>query len=279
MIAPAFNDRIEKKYQIGIDESCIAELWREMGDMLRPYDILPVQEITSVGSVYFDNRDCDLLRFSLLGHLMLFRTRAYETFGESAEAISRYWVEVKTARGARRMKKRFSLTKSEMLKFLESDALNNNFAGFAESTKNNDHERELYREAKETLETMGLKPILLVTCKRLAFQGPTDRLSLDWDVTYYSATPNVYEQPSWKYLVQSPVGKADKVILETKLLGDNVEPLWLAELQRRIPIRAREFLKPVEGMGYLFDGPLKHHSAASDFSQRIADYLAGSLLG
>lgn len=279
MIAPAFNDRIEKKYQIGVNESDIAELWREMGGILHPYGILPVQEITSVGSVYFDNKDFDLLRFSLLGHLMLFRTRAYETFGQSPEAISEYWVEVKTARGARRMKKRFSLTKCEMLRFLEAGTFSNNLVGFTQSKRGARSDLDLYREAKETLETMGLKPVLLVTCKRLAFQGPTDRLSVDWDVTYYSTTPNVYEQPSWKYLVQSPVGKADKVILETKLIGDNVEPLWLAELQGRIPIRAREFLKPVEGMGYLLDGPLKHHSEASFFSQRIAEYLAGSLLG
>lgn len=279
MIAPAFNDRVEKKYQMNIDESCIAELWREMGDLLRPYGILPVQEITSVGSVYFDNRDCDLLRFSLLGHLMLFRTRAYETFGQSPQAISEYWVEVKTARGARRMKKRFPLAKSELLKFLEVEEFSTYNGGVPELRSGVGCHPELYREAKETLVTMGLKPMLLVTCKRLAFQGAMDRLSIDWDVKYYSAAPNIYEPPTWKYLAQPPVGKADKVILETKLLGDNVEPLWFAELQRRFPIGAREFLKPVEGMGYLFKGPLKQHKEASYFLPRIADYMAGSLLG
>ena len=279
MIAPAFNDRVEKKYQVGIDESRITGLWREMGDVLHPYGILPVQQITSVGSVYFDNRDCDLLRFSLLGHLMLFRTRAYETFGQSPEAISNYWVEVKTARGARRMKKRFPLAKSELLKFLEVEERSTNFTDFEVPSSCAGFYSERYREAKETLVTMGLKPMLLVTCKRLAFQGAMDRLSIDWDVKYYSTTPNVYKQPTWKYLVQPPVGKADKIILETKCLGENVEPLWLAELQRRFPIRAREFLKPVEGMAYLFKGPLKQHKEASYFLPHIAEYMAGSVLG
>ena len=279
MKAPAFNDRIEKKYQIGIDESNITDLWRELCDVLRPYEILPVQEITSVGSVYFDNRDCDLLRFSLLGHLMLFRTRAYEAFGQSPEEISEYWVEVKTARGARRMKKRFPLAKREFLKFLEVEDFSTNFNSSEDLSARAGCYSELYREAKETLVTMGLKPMLLVTCKRLAFQGALDRLSIDWDVKYYSPTPNVYRQPSWKYLVQPPVGKSDKIILETKLLGEDVEPLWLAELQRRFPIRSREFLKPVEGMGYLFKGPLAQHKEASYFLHRIADYMAGSLLG
>jgi len=279
MIAPAFNDRVEKKYQVGIDEGRVTELWREMADVLGSYGILPVQKITSVGSVYFDNRDCDLLRFSLLGHLMLFRTRAYETFGQSPEAISNYWVEVKTARGARRMKKRFPLDKCELLKFLQVEECSTNIMGFDVPSSCARLYSEPYREAKETLVTMGLKPVLLVTCKRLAFQGARDRVSIDWDVKYYSTTPNVYEQPSWKYLVQPPVGKADKIILETKCLGENVEPLWLAELQRRFPIRAREFLKPVEGMGYLFKGPLKPHKEASYFLPRIGEYTAGSVLG
>lgn len=279
MIAPAFNDRIEKKYQIGVDDSGVAEIWREMGDLLRPYGILPSQEITSVGSVYFDNRDCDLLRFSLLGHLMLFRTRAYESFGHSAEAISEYWVEVKTARGVRRMKKRFPLAKKQLLEFLTVDEMSTDAQPATEPGFGAFSDVELYRQAKETLVTMGLMPMLLVSCKRLAFQGSTERLSIDWDVKYYSATPNIFEQPTWKYPVQSPIGKANKVILETKLLGDNLEPEWLDELKQRFPIRPREFLKPIEGMGYLFDGPLKQHKEASYFLPRITDYMTGSLLG
>lgn len=279
MIAPAFNDRVEKKYQIGIADSGITELWRGMGEILRPYGILPVQEITSVGSVYFDNKDCDFLRFSLLGRLMLFRTRAYELFGQGASPISEYWVEVKTSSGARRIKKRFSLAKSELMQFLSAKELNFSAINPEPLPADLDHSADLYQDAQETLVTMGLAPMLLVTCKRLAFQGAEDRLSIDWDVKYFSATERIFEQPSWKNLPYAPLGKADKIILETKFLGENLEPPWLAELQRHYPIRAREFLKPVEGMGYLFQGPLQHHREANYFLPRINDYMVGSLLG
>ena len=276
---PVFKDRIEKKFQLGLKGNEVADLWRELGVILAPYGMRPVQEITSVGSVYFDNKDCDLLRFSLLGHLMLFRTRAYELFGHSPEPISEYWVEVKTARGMRRMKKRFPLAKTELLKFLEVSDLSFGSNDSDRPNSGNDAYPDLYRDAQETLVTMGLKPMLLVTYKRLAFQGATDRLTIDWDVKYYSAAPNIYEHSSWKYLAQPPDGGTDNIILETKLLGENIEPLWFTELQRRFHIRSREYLKPVDGMGFLFKGPLKYHKEAGYLLPRIDDYLAGSLLG
>jgi SPX domain protein involved in polyphosphate accumulation len=279
MSAPAFNDRVEKKYQIGIDQTGIADLWRGLGSTLRPFGLLPVQEITSVGSVYFDNKDCDLLRFSLLGHLMLFRTRAYEMFGQSPEPITEYYVEVKTAQGQRRMKRRFPLAKKALLRFLASRDLDEGLNGLERLDNGPEDWGELYREGQETLLTMGLAPILLVTYKRLAFQSEMDRLSIDWDIQYYPATRSIYDLTSWKYLAEPPIGKANKIILEMKCLGEDTEPDWFAELQRRYPIRRREYLKPVEGMGFLFQGPLRQHKEAAYFLPRIDAYLASSVLG
>jgi VTC domain-containing protein len=277
-IAPAFNDRVEKKFQLGIDETDVAALWRDLSSILKPYGLEAVQEITSVGSVYFDNKDCDLLRFSLFGHLMVFRTRAYELYGRAPEPISEYWVEVKTAQGARRRKRRFPLSKDALFTFLEGKELpqpaNDQFVPIYDPDVN-----ESYRASQETVLTMGLKPILLVTCKRIAFQGETARLSIDWDVEYYSAATNIYDLNSWKYLTVSSVGKAGKVIVEMKCLQDEGVPQWFAEIQRRYPIWPREYLKPVEGMGFLFKGPLEHHKEAHYLLPLINAYMENSLLG
>src|SRR5918999_175528 len=147
MHVPAFNDRIEIKFHLGIDEKEVAALWRDFRSFLQPYGLQPVQEITSVGSVYFDNKDCDLLRFNLFGHLMLFRTRAYELYGQPPEPISQYWVEVKAA----------------LFKFLvgrEIDQAPSDIdpqMGAAEFV-------DLYHQSQETVLTMGLNPLLLVLC-------------------------------------------------------------------------------------------------------------------
>jgi len=277
-IAPAFNDRVERKFQIGIDEKDVAGLWRDLSAILKPYGLEAVQEITSVGSVYFDNKDCDLLRFSLFGHLMLFRTRAYELYGRVPEPISQFWIEVKTAQGMRRKKRRFPLGKDALFEFLDGKELSHP-ANDRDIQAPDSEVSESYRASQETVLTMGLRPILLVACKRVAFQGEKARLSIDWDVEYYSAANSIYDFDSWKYLSTPSVGKANKVILEMKCLQDEGIPEWFSKIQQRYPIWQREYLKPIEGMGFLFRGPLKHHKEAHYFLPLINAYMENSLLG
>lgn len=275
MNVPAFNDRVEIKFQLDIDEKEVAALWRDLRSDLQPYGLQPVQEITSVGSVYFDNKDCDLLRFSLFGHLMLFRTRAYELYGQPPEPISKYWVEVKTAQGARRKKRRFPLDKVALFEFLEGREIDQAPSDLGPQIGAGEF-IELYRQGQETVLTMGLNPLLLVLCKRVAFQGETVRLSIDWDVEYYHATTSIYDFSSWKYLTGPSAGKAGKVILELKYVGGEGVPTWFSELQQRYPIRQREYLKPVEGMQFLFKGPLRHHKEADYFLRLINAYMENS---
>lgn len=279
MKVAAFNDRIERKYQIGIGENDVAGFWRDLRSILRPYGLAPVQEITSVGSVYFDNKDCDLLRYSLFGRLMIVRVRTYEMFGRLPKPITDFWVEVKTAVGERRKKRRIRLTKSALLDFLQGRDAGESVFECNEHRAGRDFIGELYRETQETVLTMGLKPILMVLCKRVAFQGKGERLSIDWDVRYHHVSSDIFDNESWKYLAEPPAGRADKVILETKYLESGV-PVWFSDLQRRYPIWRRELLKPIEGMGFLFKGPVKQHKEADTFVRMIESYQAnGQPLG
>src|SRR4030095_9324641 len=275
MTFPVFKDRIEKKYQLGVDESHVADLWREMTLFLAPYGLTPVQEITSVGSGYFDNKDYDLLHYSLLGRLMLVRIRTYESYGRPPEPIKEYWVEVKTAQGERRTKRRFRLTKNLLLDFLQGVEAGGSVFDYNKADASPDVIRKLYRETQESISTMGLKPFILVNYKRIAFQNETERLSIDWDVEYYPVTTEVYDYRSWKDMVEKPVGKADKVILELKYLEGTV-PAWFAELRRKYPVREREFLKTLEGMGFIFQGPLRNHQKANSFLPMIDAYMTNT---
>jgi hypothetical protein len=273
-----FNNRIEKKYQIGIAESEVAGLWRNLCSCLAPYGLSPAQEITSVGSVYFDNRDCDLLRYSLFGHLMLIRLRTYETYGRPPEPRAGYWVEVKTAADERRKKRRFQLPKSALYQLVEGGEPGESIFDFNKNDADRDLVFDLYRDTQETIVTMGLRPLILVLYKRISFQNDLERLSIDWDLQYYYVTKNVLEADSWKYLAVPPQGKSDTIIMEIKHLQGDV-PVWFTELQRQYPIRRREYLKTLEGMSFLFQGPLKHHKEANFFLPRIDAYLTNSHLG
>ena len=274
MKVPVFSDRIEKKYQIEIDEGNVASLWRELGSFLAPYGLAPVQEIVCVGSVYFDNKDYDLLHYSLLGRLMLFRIRAYELFGRPFEPIKEYWVEVKTAQGERRRKRRFRLTKGALVDFLDGKEPQSSVFECNKDDVSQDDLRKLYADTQESIFTMGLKPFILVNYKRIAFQNEAERLSIDWDVEYFPVSTEVYDHCSWKDIAQQSVGKANKVILELKYLHGSI-PEWFADLRRKYPIREKEFLKTLEGMGFVFQGPLRDHRKASSFIPLIDAYMAG----
>jgi hypothetical protein len=275
---PPFNDRIEEKYQVGISESGVAGLWRDLSSFLRPFGLAPVQEITSVGSVYFDNKSCDLLRYCLLGRLMLVRLRVYEVYGRYPEPLTEFWVEVKTAKNDRRQKRRFLLNKSALLDFLEGKDPGEGVFGSIRRESDERRARDLYRETQETVLTMGIRPMLLVTYKRVAFQSEAERLSIDWDLKYYNVTTTVYDLYSWKDMVEPPAGKSDNIILELKYLQGDV-PNWFHVLQQRYSIRRREYLKPVEGMGFLFRGPLSGHEEANRLLPMIDAYMGSSQLG
>lgn len=271
----SFNERIEKKYQVGISQSEVADLWRDLRSFLRPYGLAPAQDITSVGSIYFDNKDCDLLRYSLFGRLMIVRLRTYEMYGRPPEPITEYWVEVKTAADERRKKRRFPLTKSALLDFLEGRDIGESVFDYVRHSAEPNGIRDLYHQTQETILSLGLKPTLLVIYKRVAFQSEVERLSIDWDVQYYDVSMNGFDYDSWKYLVEKPAGRANKVILEMKYLQGGI-PGWFSELRRRYPIWNREYLKPIEGMGFLFQGPLKHHKEANSFLRMIEAYMSNS---
>jgi hypothetical protein len=274
---PVFADRIEHKYQLGVKDTEVARVWREVGSVLAPYGMVPVQEITSVGSVYFDNKDYDLLRYSLDDRLFLVRLRAYELYGRPPEPISGYWVEVKTASQERRSKRRFRLSRGELSGFLTGAAITPAVIEQNSSDHDPDSLRQLYRDTQEAIITMGLKPFVLIVYKRVAFQNQNERLSIDWDVQYYNVSSEVFEFSSWKDPIIPAFGRAGAVILELKYLQGSL-PAWFSKLQKLYPIHERECLKTLEAMGILFHGELKQHQQANYFRPRIDAYMAENQL-
>ena len=274
---PVFQDRIERNYQVGVTEASLASLWRDLSEYLPKYGLVPIYDITCVGSVYFDNRDFDLTRYTILngGRHILFRIRTYENFGESPKPISNYWIEVKIRENERWRKKRFRLSRAKLPRFLQGADEEESVVDYNRNAMDAEAVRNLYRETQETALTMGLNPMLLLTYRRVAFQTDIERVCLDSDIQYYHVGADVYSYDSWKYLVEEPAGKSGKIILEVKHPQGSL-PIWIADMEKRYPVHRTNFSKYVEGMGFLFNGPLKHHRAASYFAPRIETYMANS---
>jgi SPX domain protein involved in polyphosphate accumulation len=83
----------------------------------------------------------------------------------------------------------------------------------------------------------------------------------------------VFGYDSWKYPVDTPAGRSQKAILEVKYPKDRF-PAWISELENNYPITHTNYSKYIEGMGFLFQGPLRHHPEARYFLPHIETYLA-----
>src|SRR5918992_2883463 len=164
MKGPIYQDRIERNYQLGVREAGVADLWRDLSDYLPRNGLIPLYEITCVGSVYFDNRDFDLTRYTILNgdrHILV-RIRAYENYGEFPKPISDYWIEVKIRDKERWRKKRFRLARAHLPEFLRGRDGEQSVLDYEQNGIDPEAVRNLYRETQETVLTTGLKPMLLV---------------------------------------------------------------------------------------------------------------------
>jgi SPX domain protein involved in polyphosphate accumulation len=163
------------------------------------------------------------------------------------------------------------LNRADLAGFLAGKEVTQSVLEDSENGEDPDVIRNLYREIQELILTMGLKPFFLLTYKRLAIQNEVVRVSLDWDNQYYSVGTDVFNYDSWKYPVEEPAGKSNKTILELKYPRD-AQPEWIGTLEKNYRIRETGFLKFVEGVGYLFRGPLKNYSETNYFLRLIKAY-------
>jgi len=278
MKGPNYQERVERNYEVHVSQDGVALLWRELSNFFSQYKLYPINEITNVGTVYFDNKDYDLTRYTVLnpGRRMLVRLRTYETFGESPTPISEYWIEIKTRLRGQWCKKRLRLSRVELADFLEGKEIGRSV--LHNSAEDGDREilGKVAREIQELVLTMGLKPFFLLTYKRLAFQNEDgdERVSLDWANQYYQVGAEVFSYDSWKYPIQEPAGRSDKTILELKYPQGTL-PIWITKLEKTYPIRETGFLKFVEGVGYLLRGPLKYSHKDAAYFLRLVDAYGG----
>jgi len=152
---PIYIDRVERKYLVDMDEGEMAGFFRDLTSFLAPYGLDPVQEITNVGTCYFDNRDFDLLRYILLirrCHILV-RLRAYEYYDRPPEPISEYWMEVKIRDADRRRKRRFRLKKLTLRDFLNGQDVVEKVVEENRAEAKPEAIRKLFSETRETFFT------------------------------------------------------------------------------------------------------------------------------
>jgi SPX domain protein involved in polyphosphate accumulation len=272
--SPFYTDRIERKYQVGIDPSDLSAFCRDVSRYAPLHEFIPGRQITWVNSIYFENQEFDLLRFSLLSgqdniHV---RLRTYEYDGSPPRPIPDYWLEMKIKKEEVRKKKRLKMQGEALGAFLEGRDVAGRILEDNLDGADPENIRSSYREIQNTIFNLGLKPTLLVAYRRVAFQNEIERLSIDWDVHYYHVSQHVHRYPSWRDVAKCLGEKTEKIFLELKCPQGAI-PTWVANLKRDYPLwELGYFSKYNEGMSFLFPGQFKHLTESNYFLRMIKAY-------
>jgi len=116
-----------------------------------------------------------------------------------------------------------------------------------------------------------IKPLLLVSYKRAAFENEKQRLSLDWDIRYYHIRSSVFGYKCLKDFPERPAGYDPSLVLEFKYTDEF--PSWMSDLQAKYPIWYRSsFSKLDRGMKALLEGPLRHRPDSESLIEMMHAY-------
>lgn len=253
---PIYLERMERKFEVGISKETLPALWADLSRYIPLHEFIPGQQITYNSTIYFDSEDCFLLRRGLLNRYDHFRIRARKYEYDSTSSPGTYWLELKMRKEDIRRKQRLELEGRDLQGLLEGKEIGGRVLDYNHAHADSEVCGQVYREIQDIIITKGLKPFLLVSYKRVAFENREERLSIDWDIRYYHVGSPVFSSKCLKDFPDRPAGYDAAMVLELKYTGEI--PSWMSDLQGKYPIWYRStFSKLDRGMKALLEGPLK----------------------
>lgn len=273
MVNQTYLERAERKFEVGLGEESLPALWREVSSYIPLHEFVPGQQITYNNTIYFDSEDFFLLRHGLLNRYdhMRIRARKYEYDSTSLAGDSAYWLELKVRKGDVRKKQRLKLEGRDLQKLLAGKDIEGRVLDYNRAHVDAEACRERYKEIQEIIIERGLKPVLLVSYKRVAFENSEERLSIDWDIRYHYIGSSGFDYKRLKDFPERPAGYDRSMVLEFKYTDEF--PSWMSDLQAKYPIWYRSsFSKLDRGMKDVLEGPLRHRSDSESLIKMMHAY-------
>jgi hypothetical protein len=268
-----YMERVERKYELAISEDSLPALRHDVNQYLPAHEFTPGQAVTINNTLYFDNEDFLFLRNGLANkadHARI-RARKYEYDSTPSNGPAYYWIELRIRKGEIRKKQRLKLEKGDFQRLLEGREIDEKVLGYNQSYADSERCKRLYREIQDIIIEKTLKPVLLVSYSRVAFERGEVRLTVDWDIRYRQAGPSVFHYKALRDLPEQPCGFEKNMVLELKYSGGL--PPWVSGLQQKYPIRPRIFFSKLDGgMKALLEGPLRSRPHSKSLLDMISAY-------
>lgn len=261
MTSAIYLNRTERKFEVQTGRGDLAKLIADISKHVPLSEYIPGEKITHNNTIYFDNEECFLLRQGLLNrtdHLRV-RARKYE-YDDAGAGDGKYWLELKLREGDTRKKDRITLTAEDLRGLLNRLPIAARTCEYNRPHLSVGETRALYADLQQVIERNSLRPFLLVSYERVAFDNGTVRLSIDSNIRYVAAGESLLGEKSLKDL-EPRAGREDTIVMELKYIGEY--PRWIPALQKKYPIRTlNSFSKCDRGMRVLLKGPLNARTDA-----------------
>jgi len=244
---PCHIERIEQKYAVLLRGERLSSLLRTVSRFIPLHEYIPGHGITWTKSLYFDSDSRDLWHHQpdSLGKNTQVRLRTYNY--EDCEAAPDYWMEAKIKNG-HVTKLRFRLREEVLDRFLAGQDVEHIVIADNRMAADPATIRHSYQTVRQLLEAHQLKPALLVSYKRVAFQNNYERLSFDWDLGYFQVNSDIHQGNPFHGVVDTPIGCEPRTLLEIKY-PDGEFPGWMRRLQRLCQMEElKDFSKFERGM-------------------------------
>jgi hypothetical protein len=259
MVNQTYLERAERKFEVGLGEESLPALWREVSSYIPLHEFVPGQQITYNNTIYFDSEDFFLLRNGLLNRYdhMRIRARKYEYDLTSFPGASDYWMELRIRKGDIRKKQRLKLEGRDPQGLVDGKEINGSILDYNRAHADSRLCHEVYKEIQDIIIEKSLKPVLLASYQRMAFENGGQRLTIDWGIQYHHVGASVFTHESLKDLPEKPAGCDQAVVLELKYTG--YFPSWMSDIQGKYPIWSKNYFSKFDrGMKALLEGPLRH---------------------
>jgi SPX domain protein involved in polyphosphate accumulation len=219
-------------------ENTFDEILKELEKHIPIHSFRTEYPLTLIETTYLEDSDFTTLKEYLSRRKFRFKIR-FRCYGHNGKLDENdFWVELKIKQRSISYKKRFKLTKDLFIPFISGENIYEKVSKINEGVKGF---KKIYKLTKELIKLNNLKPALVTSYERVAFQSKNKsiRITVDRNIVHKSyQNPSIYK-------------KLKAIVLESKISG-KIPKWYKAEESKLALLPQKRFSKYTTGINSIY---------------------------
>ena len=219
-------------------ENTFDEILKELEKHIPIHSFRTEYPLTLIETTYLEDSDFTTFKEYLSRRKFRFKIR-FRCYGHNGKLDENdFWVELKIKQRSISYKKRFKLTKDLFIPFISGENIYEKVSKINEGVKGF---KKIYKLTKELIKLNNLKPALITSYERAAFQSKNKsiRITVDRNIVHKSyQNPSIYK-------------KLKAIVLESKISG-KIPKWYKAEESKLALLPQKRFSKYTTGINSIY---------------------------